>query len=77
VFVSNIAEIMKRKRVTVRELASLSGLSLDTINRARRNRGISECRLSTLGRIADALGVPINKLFARNAYRGGVPSRKG
>jgi hypothetical protein len=38
-------------------------MSPSTINKARQDDGIAECRLSTLGRIATALGVPIKKLF--------------
>jgi len=62
-FTSNIKEVMKREKATIRELAAVSGVSLKTINKARQDEGISECRLSTLGRIANALEVPVKELF--------------
>ncbi|MCL1916134.1 MAG: helix-turn-helix transcriptional regulator [Desulfovibrionaceae bacterium] len=62
-FTSNIKEIMKRKKVTIRELAAVSGVSAVSINKARSDSGISECRLSTLGRIANALEVRTKRLF--------------
>ena len=40
-----------------------TGLSSKTINKARQDEGISECRLSTLGQIANAIGVPVKELF--------------
>ena len=62
-FSSNLAEIMKKQKKTVREMVRITGLASATINKARQNRGISECRLSTLGRIANALEVPVKTLF--------------
>lgn len=62
-FSSNVAEIMKKKKVTIRELSDASGLSTSTLNKARQDESISECRLSTLGHIADALGVKAKRLF--------------
>ena len=53
---SNIKLLMKEKKLNVREFAELTGMSTATINKARRDNGILECRLSTLVRIADALG---------------------
>ena len=61
---SNIAVIMQGKKKTIHALASLSGVSAVTINKARRNRGIMKCRLETLARIAAALEVPLATLFA-------------
>lgn len=60
---SNIKDLMKKKKITMREMADKSGVSVVTLNKARQDEGIVECRLSTLGRIAKALGVPIKKLF--------------
>ena len=62
-FTSNVKEIMKRKKVTIRELAAASGVSAVSINKARQDDGISECRLSTLGRIGTALGVKTKRLY--------------
>lgn len=63
IFASKVKEIMKKKGVTIRELAERCEVSAATINKARQDEGISECRLSTLGHIADALGVKAKRLF--------------
>ena len=62
-FRSNVKKIMKDKKVTIRDAVKASGLSSATIHKLRENEGITECRLSTLGRIATALGVPVKTLF--------------
>ena len=54
---------MEQKGVTTRQLAADTGLSTRTVNRARTDAGIAECRLSTLKRIADHLGVGVKDLF--------------
>ena len=64
-FSSNIKKIMKEKKLTIRQLESETGMSTRTLNKARSNDGISECRLSTLARIADALGVDVKEAFER------------
>ena len=61
--VSNLKNLMKEKKITMKQLEDMTGMSPSTINKARQDDGIAECRLSTLGRIATALGVPIKKLF--------------
>ena len=63
VILSNIKLLMKEKKLNVREFAELTGMSTATINKARRDNGILECRLSTLVRIADALGVEVRDLI--------------
>ena len=60
---SNIKILMKEKKLNVREFAEMTGMSTATINKARRDNGILECRLSTLVRIADALGVKTKRLY--------------
>nr|WP_298034633.1 helix-turn-helix transcriptional regulator [uncultured Desulfovibrio sp.] len=60
---SNIKRIMQTKGVTLRGLAEASGVSKQTIVTARQDAGISECRLSTLARIARALEVGTKDLF--------------
>jgi len=62
-FSSNVTDIMKKKKATIRELSEASGLSTSTITKARQDDGIAECRLSTLGNIADALGVKTKRLY--------------
>ena len=41
----------------MRDLAEQSGVSVVTLNKARQDEGIAECRLSTLAKIGSALGV--------------------
>ena len=62
-FTSNVKAFMKKKKITVRDMVESTGLSSATINRARQDEGISECRLSTLGRIGTALGVRTKRLY--------------
>ena len=62
-FSSNIKKIMRQKKITMRELEEKTGMSSSTINKARQDDGISECRLSTLGRIGAALGVKTKRLY--------------
>jgi len=54
---------MEAKNVTIDGLAAITGLSTRTIARARSDKWIAECRLSTLKRIAAALGVAVTELF--------------
>ena len=63
-FKSNIKKAMKSKGIRTVLLSKETGLSSATIAKARQDTGISECRLSTLGRIANALGVPVKELFS-------------
>ena len=60
---SNLKKLMKEKKITMKQLEDMNGMSPSTINKARQDDGIAECRLSTLGRIATALGVPVKTLF--------------
>ena len=60
---SNLKKLMKEKKITMKHLEDMTGMSPSTINKARQDDGIAECRLSTLGRIATALGVPVKTLF--------------
>lgn len=62
-FTSNVREIMKKRAISIRELAGKCEVSAATIHKARQDEGIAECRLSTLGHIADALGVKVKRLF--------------
>jgi len=62
-FKSNIREVMKAKKITMRDMAKKSGVSVVTLTKARSDEGIAECRLSTLSKIGCALGVKIKRLF--------------
>jgi DNA-binding Xre family transcriptional regulator len=53
---------MEKRKVTYAALEKMTGLSSQTITRARGEL-IRECRLSTLESIAKALGVSISELF--------------
>ena len=59
---SNLKEIMERLDVTYKQLEEITGVSSQTITRARGDM-ISECRLSTLEVIAKALGVATKDLY--------------
>lgn len=59
---SNIKTIMERKKITYVMLERATGLSSQTITRARGPR-IREVSLDKLETIARALGVPIKDLF--------------
>lgn len=63
VFISNIKKLMEEKKVTVRTIAEQANLSKQTVLTARTDEGITECRLSTLGKIADALGMKTTQLY--------------
>lgn len=62
-FKSNIKSIMEEKGLTTRGVSEQAGISKQTLLKARQDEGISECRLSTLGRIANALGIPVKETF--------------
>ena len=49
--------------MTARDVIAISGLSSATLTKARQDEGIAECRLSTLARIAKALGVTTKELY--------------
>lgn len=62
-FISLLPKIMKEKEITARAIIAVTDLSPNTLTKARQDVGISECRLSTLGRIAGALGVSTKELY--------------
>jgi transcriptional regulator with XRE-family HTH domain len=62
-FISKIDEIREKKNLSTIELAKRAGVSRQAIFKARQDEGIAECRLSTLGHIADALGVKTKRLY--------------
>lgn len=60
--ISNLSKIMEEKKMTYEELQFLSKVAPDTVARARDER-IATCKLFTLEKLADALGVDVCKLF--------------
>lgn len=59
---SKVRAVMENRKVTVRKLMEMSGLSNETILRARSEQ-ILQCRLETLGAIARCLNCKIRDLF--------------
>ena len=61
-FVSNLGDIMKEKKLTYEELQFKSKVAPDTVARAKDER-IASCKLLTLEKLANALGVDVCDLF--------------
>jgi DNA-binding Xre family transcriptional regulator len=59
---SKVQGFMEAQDLTVRKFAEMTGLSLQTIMRARDAR-IGTCTLNTLTVLASALGVRVKDLF--------------
>jgi DNA-binding Xre family transcriptional regulator len=59
---SRVQGLMEAQDLTVRKFAEMTGISLQTIMRARDAR-IGTCTLNTLATIASALGVRVKDLF--------------
>lgn len=59
---SNVKQLMLDKKITVAGMMTLTGLSNETIMRARDHR-MESCSLRTLATIAAALGVRVKDLF--------------
>ena len=66
-FTSNVKKIMKDKGIKTIPLSEDAGLSSATIAKARSDSRIAEIRLSTLARIATALGVSTKELYEEKA----------
>ena len=62
-FASNIRELMDNKKMTVRDLVKLTGMSSRTIQRAISDGSIHKCELGTLATIGSALGVKTKRLY--------------
>ncbi|WP_298995961.1 helix-turn-helix transcriptional regulator [uncultured Desulfovibrio sp.] len=62
-FASNIRELMDNKKMTVRDLVKLTGMSSRTIQRAISDGSIHKCELGTLAKIGLALGVKTKRLY--------------
>lgn len=69
---SKVAKLMDEHdpKITIRAMQKETMLAQTTILRARCNKGIESCTLSTLERIARALGCSIHDLFEDNPERG-------
>lgn len=65
---SLVKEAMEEKSLTVRALAAKTGLSNESIMRARDHR-IESCSLRTLAAIAWALGCRVTDLFKESENR--------
>ena len=59
---SRVQGLMEAQDLTVRKFAEVTGISLQTIMRARDAR-IGTCTLNTLAVLASALGVRVKDLF--------------
>lgn len=62
-FISKIRELMDEKKMTVRDLAKLTGMSSRTIQRAVSGESIHKCELGTLAKIGSALGAKTKHLY--------------
>lgn len=60
---SNVKQLMEKRGISIRTLSAMSLLSDKTILRARGPQ-IIQCRLQTLGTIADCLECRIKDLFS-------------
>ncbi len=59
---SNVKKIMEKRGVTIRAMSEATGLSLETISRARKDH-ICLCRLNTLAIAAKFLECKVKDLF--------------
>lgn len=68
-FHSNVKVIMEARGLTIRGMEAVTGLSTQTVRRARGPM-IERCTLDTLARIAAALGVRVKDLFSEEGESG-------
>lgn len=73
---SNIDTLLKDRGLNTIQLAQLCGVSRQALFKARKDAGISECRLSTLGKVARALGVPTASLYQEVFEEGRGPQSR-
>jgi DNA-binding Xre family transcriptional regulator len=59
---SKLSILMADQKMTIRDLVKKTGISSATIQKARDNR-IEQCRVGSLKKIAEALGVRVQDLF--------------
>ena len=62
---SLVAEVMRERQVTIRQLEDGTGLAPQTIMRARKDgeENIEACTLRTLAKIAEYLDITVKDLF--------------
>ena len=63
---SNVKDYMEKAGISVRKGAYLTGLSTQTLNRARQDETILGCSLETLQTIARACGCRVKDLFTED-----------
>lgn len=59
-----IESLMDERHITLRQLASKTGVSLDTIRRVRQMKSVEECRPSTFQALAAGFGLTVEGLHA-------------
>ena len=70
-FTSNVRELMDKKKLTVRDIVTVTGMSSRTIQRAVSDETIHKCELGTLAKIGGALGVKTKRLYDEVEGEGG------
>ena len=54
---------MRSKGITLREVVGKTGISESTLLKIRKSSAIGECKLSTLKKVAQAIGCKVKDLF--------------
>ncbi len=67
---ARLREIRTRRRLSLRALAEASGLSINTLSLIERNK--TSPSVSTLQRIASALGIPISLFFMEEKHTASI-----
>jgi transcriptional regulator with XRE-family HTH domain len=74
---SRLKEVMEQKGMTIQQLATTTTLSAHTITALCRETVSGRTRLSTMERVADALGVSMCELIERLSDQPSNARRKG
>ncbi len=73
--VTRLREWRERRALTQRELAAKAGMTVSTVNRIEN--GLQEARISSLRKLAEALGVEPDELLDWQASaEGGEPGKE-
>lgn len=70
----SLRQMREEKGFSIRNLATLSGLSANAISMIERNK--TSPSVSTLYKLSDALGVPVTKFFDPSSIRSSIVFRK-
>jgi len=70
----SLRKIRQDKGISIRRLATLSGLSANAISMIERNK--TSPSVSTLYKLSDALGVPVTKIFDTSTPRSAIVFKK-